>query len=283
MTWRELLNEGKTSLKAAGISDHDTDAFLLLSYVSGYDRGRYMLHEREHVPDDRADAFRVCIEKRESHIPLQHITGVQNFYGYDFLVTPDVLIPRQETEELAELAISFALNISGVCNILDLCTGSGCIAVTVKKELDKRHICSYAAASDISDKALFIAGKNAEKNKARITFIKSDMFENIDGRFDIIISNPPYIPTDDIYGLDPEVKDCDPWEALDGGQDGLLYYRIIAEEAKAHLNDHGLILLEIGYDQGSRVAEIFSNKGFPDISIRKDISGNDRFAVIKMP
>ena len=223
------------------------------------------------VSNGTAQEYYDLIEERASRVPLQHITGEQEFMGYRFKVTKDVLVPRMDTELLVEEAAKRA--ILGA-RILDLCTGSGIIGISLKK------ICFGAEVTmtDVSDAALEVAKENAEANKAEVRIIKSDMFEGLDPgeKFSMIVSNPPYIAASEIAELDPEVKDHDPLIALDGGKDGLDFYRIIAKEAPEHLLPDGHLLLEIGYDQGESVPALLAEAGFRDIEVIKDLAGNDR-------
>ena len=191
--------------------------------------------------------------------------------GLDFFVNENVLVPRQDTECLVENVISYANDKK----ILDMCTGSGCIIISVKKFVQTAE----CTGADISEKALEIALKNADLNNVPVSFIKSDMFENISEKYDIIVSNPPYIRPDVIKTLEPEVREHDPWLALDGGEDGLSFYRILAKEGKKYLNSQGMIFMEIGYDQGQAVKEIFESEGFVDIVIKKDLCKNDRVVI----
>ncbi|HBF44755.1 MAG TPA: peptide chain release factor N(5)-glutamine methyltransferase [Clostridiales bacterium] len=209
------------------------------------------------------------VTERLSGKPLQYVLGTADFYGCIFNVDERVLIPRCETEELVEKALKL---IKKEDKVLDLCTGSGAIAVTVKKKSG-----CQVFASDVDERALELAKQNAYSNQAEINFICSDMFENITEQFNVIISNPPYIKTEDIKSLDKEIA-YEPYIALDGGQDGLNFYRIISDNAKNFLADDGMIFLEIGYNQAEDIKEIFSS--YSKVEIIKDLSGNDRIAVV---
>ena len=279
-TYEEILSEGRKILTEAGVPDAGTDAWLLFSHVFGMSRSSYYAHCRETADglDDREKEYFDLIRRRSKRIPLQHLTGYQEFMGYPFAVSGDVLIPRKETEILTETAADL---IGGLVRdggpeteirLLDLCTGSGCIAVSLKKMIP-RVICD---ASDVSEKALALAEKNAETLRARVRFIRSDLWENIDGVYDVIISNPPYIPTAVIGTLEEEVRLHDPAAALDGGADGLDFYRRIAEGCAAHMKNGGHLFLEIGHDQAAQVGGMLLAQGFSDIRIKKDYAGNDR-------
>ena len=270
-TYEELLKKGENELLASDISDASIDAWYLCEYVTGMSRASFFIKKNEKIPGEQANTYIEVIDRRKKRIPLQHITGKQEFMGIDFFVNENVLVPRQDTECIVENVIPYEDDKK----ILDMCTGSGGIIISVKKFV-KTAECTGA---DISEKALEVAVKNADFNKAEISFIKSDMFENISEKYDIIVSNPPYIRPDVIKTLEPEVREHDPMLALDGGEDGLSFYRILAKEGKKHLNTRGMIFMEIGYDQGQAVKEIFASEGFVDIVIKKDLCKNDRVVI----
>lgn len=214
------------------------------------------------------------VEKRLQHIPLAYILGKTNFYGLDFVVTRDVLIPRLDTEVLVEEIIQELKNYSKPVEILDIGTGSGAIAITLAKNTNAK-----VTAVDISPKALAVAKKNAVLNKVDVKFIESDLFENLGRKkFDIIVSNPPYIESEVIDELMPEVKDFEPILALDGGKDGLQFYRRIVDEADKHLKKNGKLFFEIGYNQWKPVGKIMIEK-FKNIFVIKDYQNNDRVVV----
>ena len=207
--------------------------------------------------------------KRSSHIPLQHLTGIQSFMGMEFEVNGNVLIPRQDTEILVEEVMKDG---AVGASILDLCTGSGCIILSLLKYVNE----SDGTGTDISEAALETAVANASRNGISAHFIKSDLFEAVSGKYDVITSNPPYIRSSDIEGLMPEVRDHDPLLALDGGEDGLVFYRRIINEAVDYLKPAGRIYLETGFDQGEQVKEMFMDRGIKDAEIIKDYSGLPR-------
>ena len=217
------------------------------------------------------EKLKAALDMRLTHMPVQYITGYQNFMGLEFMVSKDVLIPRMDTETLVEEVLR--LGLSNV-RVLDICTGSGCILLSILKYVYG----SSGVGVDISDGALGVAKANSEALGIDATFIKSDMFENIpkDERFDIVVSNPPYIRSDVIGTLMSEVKDYEPLLALDGSEDGLKFYRIIADRAPEYLNNGGMLFLEIGYDQGAEVSALLSAAGFMDVEVIKDLSGLDR-------
>ena len=274
VSYGQILRSGKKFLQDAGITEYGTDAWLLLSFAADLDRNAYFLNEMKPVPTETADRYRQLLTRRAAHVPLQHITGTQDFYGYTFLVTKDVLIPRQDTEVLAQQAVTVLKGISDTQNpaVLDLCTGSGCLAVTIAKEVPGSRV----TASDISPAALAVASENAVRLGTDVEFVRSDLFENIPGIFDCIVSNPPYIPTREIEDLSEEVRCGDPLLALDGGQDGLSVYRALIPACPAHLKRGGTLLLEIGAEQAEAVGALLDAAHFTDIRVIKDLAGLDR-------
>lgn len=275
MTYEEALREGIRILRAHDVPDAAPDAHLLIEHASGLDRTGYFMHGRDEMPAEKQEEYFRLITERAKRIPLQHLTGVQEFCGLQFRVSPDVLIPRQETELLVMRACSLLEGRDGA-RVLDMCTGSGCIAVSILHLLSGKRVGVSMTASDISAKALAIAEENARGNGMEITFARGDLFENTEGVFDLIVSNPPYIRTDVISSLMPEVRGHDPLAALDGGEDGLYFYREITRRAPEHLAEGGWLLFEIGFDQAGDVSLLMEQAGFRDITVRKDLSGLDR-------
>ena len=268
MQIKELRKWGESELAAAGINAAEADVRLLLTDALKMDFAGLLCHAEDEADPAAEEVFREGIAKRAARVPLQHILGEAYFMGLPFRVSEDVLIPRFDTEVLVEEALPLCEG----ADVLDVGTGSGCIAVS----LSKLGRCRSVTACDISGNALAVARENAARNQAEVQFLKSDLFSGISGSFDVIVSNPPYIPTDEIEGLAPEVALFDPRLALDGGSDGLLFYRRLAEEAKAHLRTHGFLVLEIGFDQASAVSELLRENGFTEIRVRKDYAGLDR-------
>ncbi len=269
MTYRELVGKGEAFLKKAGIADAREDAWLLLAMVCKIDRNFYYMHMNEELPEPAQAEYTSVLQKRAKRIPLQHMTGEQEFMGLRFLVNSDVLIPRQDTEILVEEAIK---KIRPGMDVLDVCTGSGCIIISIAKNISGIR----AAALDISREALLVAKNNAKLHGVSIEFSESDLFAEIHGTYDVIISNPPYIPTDEIDTLMPEVREFEPHLALDGSQDGLLFYRRILDEAQYHLKPGGHLLFEIGCDQGQAVCGLLKQAGYSEIAVAKDLAGLDR-------
>ncbi len=218
---------------------------------------------------------KMVLYKISKHIPLNYILKNQNFCGFDFYVNKHVLAPRPETELLVGKTLHFVKNGD---KVLDLCTGSGCIAISLEKFLEEKDIIAHIDAVDISHKALKVAKKNAKLNSSNVNFIKSDLFENLKEKYDIIVSNPPYINKEDMRALDIEVKKYDPALALYGGEDGLEFYKKIIESCKNYLSNNGIILFEIGINQENDVAKMLENKGFKT-EIVKDYSGINRIVI----
>ena len=289
MTYQEALLEGKNILKDADVADCETDAWLLLEYVTGIDKNKFILDKvsDKDMPETDYKAYRDAIERRGQKIPLQHITGVQNFYGYDFFVNENVLIPRFDTEVLVEQVINIIKKDYGkntkIPEILDICTGSGCIILSIMAYIrDKMGYTPKGYALDISDKALEVAKDNARRLDLNPEISLMDILTSeISGNYDIIVSNPPYIETEVIKGLMSEVKDHEPMIALDGGQDGLLFYRTIADKAYDHINGGGYLAFEIGYNQGRGVTDIVTEAGYTDARVIKDYAGNDRVCIAR--
>lgn len=346
--WADVLNYGKKILKNAGIVEADLDAWYLFEQSFGISRARYFLCARENIVGSTAQkmtaqeqtgnslesknaldcvelwlkeklsAYEHALKKRAARIPLQQIIGQQEFMGLSFFVNEHVLIPRQDTETLVELVLQEQKDKD--ISILDMCTGSGCIAVSLKKLGGYAHV----EGADISEESLKVAKRNSEEilenndvnndavssrteqiqnctnltnnqnkqdnseermvseasklSQAGVTFRHSDMFSNFPEteQFDVIVSNPPYIPSAVIEELEPEVRDHEPRGALDGTADGLYFYRILAEECAKHLTPGGHVYFEIGYDQGMAVKELLDNHGFKDTRVIQDLAGKDR-------
>ena len=291
MTFNELLRYGTECLKEAGIPDAKTDAGLLFEYLTGMDRHGLLMHGDEELRDkndpgvDIRAEYISLLERRAGHEPVQYITGVADFMGLRFYVNEDVLIPRFDTEFLVE---EMMRDVGDGSSVLDMCTGSGCIILSLMRY--KNGI--RGTGVDISAAALDVARKNERlifntqdtespmgfglHNYNPVTWIQSDMFENVTGVFDHIVSNPPYIQSEVISTLMPEVREHEPRTALDGGEDGLGFYRIIAGEATKHLSRSGRLYLETGYDEAENVSALLYENGFRDIKILKDYSGNYR-------
>lgn len=272
MTLRECLLYGKNYLHSHNIADSDIDAWLLLEYTARIDRNYYFMHQFEEISNILADEYKILLVRRSEHVPLQYLTNEQEFMGFKFKVNENVLIPRQDTEILVEEAVN---RLKPSMRVLDMCTGSGCIAVSLKKLVRDIEV----TAADISSKALAVAIENAELNSADIEFIQSDLFENVRGKFDIIVSNPPYIPSETVDVLMEEVREHEPRLALDGMSDGLYFYRLIVRESTRFLEDNGFLMLEIGHDQRETVINIMKEAGFKAVTGIKDLAGLDRVVI----
>lgn len=280
MKARDLLNFGQETLKLVGIYEWDYDSRALLEWQCGISRMDLLLEPNLEISEEQALSYKECIARRAAREPLQYIMGECEFMGLPFLVTEDVLIPRQDTEALVEWILQREKDSNDNSSLLDVCTGSGCIAISLCalwKEYTGKEI--IVNALDVSEQALSVAKKNNEKNHTEVTFYHSDMFSEITKQYDVIVSNPPYIPTHVVEELMEEVVGHEPRLALDGLEDGLHFYRILASEGKKHLKEGGRLYLEIGHDQGKSVPELLEKEGFKEIQVRKDLAGNDRCVV----
>ena len=269
MEYVVVYKEGAARLKDSGVREAELDARLLLEYVCHTDRNTLLAHPEREVSEEERAKFLTLIERREKREPLQYITKEQEFMGLTFETSVNTLIPRQDTECLVEEVMK---NLHDGMAILDVCCGTGCILLSL---LHYSNDCTGVGV-DIDANAVSLAKKNAKNLGIDATFAVSDLFEAVEGTFDLITSNPPYIPTKVIETLDPEVKDYEPMAALDGGEDGLTFYRLIAAKAKQFLKRGGMIFFEIGYDQGEDVSEIMKENGYRHIEVKKDLAGLDR-------
>jgi len=276
MKIKEILEYGKNNLIR---EDGYKLSKMLLKHLLNVNDSYLLINSEEELNASVQEKFKEGIELLKAGMPLQYVTNIQEFMKLDFYVDKNVLIPQPDTEILVEEIINLLNDKIKKYNILDLCTGSGAIGVSVAK-----YINSFVTMSDISDKALEIAKKNAVNNGVanECKFILSNMFEGIEGKFDVIVSNPPYIRTKIISSLDKEVQN-EPHLALDGGEDGLHFYRIIAENAYKYLNENGILALEIGYDQKDEVIDLLKSVGkYNDIYCKQDLAENDRVIVAKI-
>jgi len=272
-TWNTLkiLAWTKDYLLSKGVANARLEAEWLLCAATGLDRvGLYLQYDKP-LNEGELAAYRALVTRRAHREPLQHILGTQEFCGLEYEVSPDVLIPRHDTELLVSEAI---MRHPGAGSVLDVGTGSGCIAVSLQKRLSRAGI----TATDISEGALAVARRNAERHEAPIEFLRGSLFAPVAGRhFDMIVSNPPYIPTADILSLEPEVRDYDPLTALDGGDDGLDIYRSLIPASAEYLNPGGWLLVEIGIGQASDIKKIFRDTGsFCETIVALDTSSIER-------
>ena len=275
---RDIIKKAEEKLKEAGVVDFAVDSWLLAEFVFKINRTGFYMDPMMTVSKERADKYMELVGIRASKIPLQHITGSQEFMGLDFKVNEDVLIPRQDTELLVENAITYIKSVKGNVDVLDMCTGSGCIAISIDRLCENAKV----TAVDFSGKALVVAKENNALNKADVTFFQSDLFENVEKQYDVIVSNPPYIETDEIETLSDEVRLFDPMMALDGDKDGLKFYRNITEQASGYLKRGGWLMYEIGCSQAVAVSEIMHKNGFAEVTVIKDLSGLDRVVCGKL-
>ena len=269
MNRTEAFEYGVRTLTDAGITDAKTDTLLLLYYLGGIDRNALFAHGEELLDGNVEENYREALDKRAGHIPLQHITGVQEFMGLTFRVNEHVLIPRQDTEILVEEVLK---NMQDGYRILDMCTGSGCILLSL---LHYSNDCQGVGV-DISKDALRVAMENNKQLEMNASFIQSDLFTDVEGRFDIVVSNPPYIRSGEIATLMQEVRDHEPILALDGKEDGLYFYKEIIKQSIQHLNGGGMLFFEIGYEQAKEVTMLMEQAGFTDITVEKDYAGLNR-------
>ena len=276
MTYRECYEAGRTALAEAGILEAELDARLLLEYVCHTDRNTLLVHSEREVTDEERPRYQDLIIKRAERVPLQHLTGIQEFMGLSFQVNEHVLIPRQDTEILVEEVLR---HLHDGMRVLDMCTGSGCILISL---LHYSNDCSGVGV-DLSEAALEVARENADQllqtsgDKSKdILFQRSNLFEKVEGQFEIIVSNPPYIESEVIESLMPEVRLHEPLLALDGGEDGLDFYREIVRGSRTHLTGGGMLFFEIGYNQGKAVRALLEQSGFTAVEIVQDYAGLDR-------
>lgn len=270
MTYRESIELGEKILATANIEDARNDAWLLLAMVCKIDHTYYYMHIDEEMSDEQIREFESVIKKRSERVPLQYITGEQEFMGLTFHVNSHVLIPRLDTETLVEAVLR---QIRPGMKIMDMCTGSGCVLISILKHSHGVTGFGY----DISKQALKCAKENARLNDVPAVFEKSNLFEDVMERgFDMIVANPPYIPTDEILTLMPEVSQFEPVSALDGHEDGLYFYRELIRRCADYLKPDGYVFFEIGYNQGEAVSAMLREAGYTDVRIMQDLAHKDR-------
>lgn len=277
LTLKQLYKVGTVKLAEEGIEEFSLDAWYLLEYVTGVSKAMYFAEPERAASEENADRYIDCIRRRAAHIPLQHITGEQEFMGYPFCVNEHVLIPRQDTEILVEEAIQV---MRPKMKVLDMCTGSGCIVLSILKMCREKYYMTdlQGIGADVSEEALKVARENGRRLGVPVTWIQSDLFAKIpeEEKYDVIVSNPPYIETAVIDTLQEEVRLHDPYIALDGKEDGLYFYRRIISEAGKYLKMQGKLMFEIGCDQAEAVEELMKNAGYEQITVKKDLAGLDR-------
>ena len=258
----------------AGVKAANTDARLLLEFVCKTGMNTLFSHPDKEISKEEEILYKEFILRRKKGEPVQYITGEQVFMGLNFKTDPSTLIPRLDTESVVEDALS---ELHDGMRILDLCTGSGCILLSLLKYSND----CIGIGTDISAKAVELAQLNSQRLGIEATFLQGDLFEGVEGKFDMILSNPPYIESAVIETLDDEVRKFEPMSALDGGEDGLVFYRRIAKEAKRYLKRGAVLIFEIGYNQGESVPGILSEEGYQEIVVKKDLAGLNRTVMAK--
>lgn len=276
MQIKELIDYGRKKLIEFDIKDANILSRILAEFVLNMDKVKLVINGELDIEEPFENQYKSLLNVIIQGKPIQYITNKQEFMGLDFYVDENVLIPQPDTEILVEEVINACKSFNEV-HVLDMCTGSGAIGISIAKNVRG----SVVSASDISYTALSVAKRNALSNNVDVSFIESDMFENIYGKFDIIASNPPYIKTSVINELPKDVQN-EPHLALDGGEDGLDFYRILVEKSKEYLNNGGMLIMEIGYDQKEDVEKLLVDSGYSDVYSKKDLSGNDRIVVAKI-
>ena len=270
----ELLKMGETHLIEAGIGNAKGEAEQIFCAMKNYDRTQFFVKWSKEATDNEIESFMGLIEQRGTRVPLQQVIGSVEFMGYTFKVSEEVLIPRMDTEVLVEEALKV---VSKKDSVLDLCTGSGIIGISLAKECEANKMPIKVTLADLSDHAIALAKENMELNGLKLDLVESDLFDKFKKKkFNVIVSNPPYIKKDVIPTLEVEVREHDPMMALDGGEDGLDFYRAITSDAVNHLKKNGHLLYEIGHDQGQDVSEMLISAGFENVQVIKDLAGLDR-------
>ena len=277
MNRRQAITRACLLLRRQG--KEESLARFLLMYILDENSQQFTNNISEQLSKEKEELYFSLIDKHiEKNVPLSHLAGFEYFYDRKFKVTKDVLSPRMETEELIYKVIEYIKSINkNNIKILDLCTGSGIIGITLRKELESKSL--EVVASDISEEALKVAKENAIMNEAEVKFIQSDIFENINEKFDIIVSNPPYIAYNDKITIEDNVLNYDPHLALFAEEDGMYFYREIVENAKEYLEEDGIVFFEIGYDQREKILKLANENGFK-AEVYKDINGRDRMAIL---
>ena len=277
MNRRQAITRACLLLRRQG--KEESLARFLLMYILDENSQQFTNNISEQLSKEKEELYFSLIDKHiEKNVPLSHLAGFEYFYDRKFKVTKDVLSPRMETEELIYKVIEYIKSINkNNIKILDLCTGSGIIGITLQKELESKSL--EVVASDISEEALKVAKENAIMNEAEVKFIQSDIFENINEKFDIIVSNPPYIAYSDKITMEDNVLNYDPHLALFAEEDGMYFYKEIVENAKEYLEEDGIVFFEIGYDQREKILKLANDNGFK-AEVYKDINGRDRMAIL---
>lgn len=276
LTIQDVYREGQQCLSKAGIAEYALDAWYLLEYVTGITKASYYGNPDKEISGEEMERYDVLIRQRSMRIPLQHLTGEQEFMGLPFFVNEHVLIPRQDTETLVEEGLKAVTELKSGGEVLDMCTGSGCILLSIMKLCKRQDISGTGV--DISREALQVAKENAKRLETDVVFLESDLFAEIseDKKYDLILSNPPYIRTSVIEQLEEEVRLHDPYIALNGLEDGLFFYRRIIAESVRYIKPGGSLMFEIGCDQAEAVKVLMKEAGYKEIRVKKDLAGLDR-------
>ena len=281
MQLKELIKYGEETLRDAGIEGYANDAKVLAMFVFNLDYTGMFMKLNDEVPIEEAESYKDVIDVRSTHYPCQYIIGNQDFMGYTFKCTEGVLIPRPETEILVETAIQLTEGCKEI-KALDMCCGTGCIGISYNlKRREAGYVKDFVQLADISKKAVELSKENVFNLGAKCDIVRTDLFENIEDSFDIIMSNPPYIPTKDIEDIMEDVREYEPRLALDGMEDGLYFYDNIIRRTDRYLRRDGILVFEIGYNQYQDIRELLINKGFTDVSVKKDYAGLDRVVIAR--
>ncbi len=281
MQLKELIKYGEETLKYAGIEEYASDAKVLAMFIFDLDYTGIFMKLNEEVSLEDAESYRDVISIRSTRYPCQYIVGSQDFMGYTFRCAQGVLIPRPETEILVEAALE---NTEGYSELkaLDMCSGTGCIGISYNlKRREAGYKNDFVQLADISAEAISLCEENVFNLGAKCDIVRTDLFENIEHCFDIIMSNPPYIPTEDIKEIMEDVREYEPLLALDGREDGLYYYNEIIIRTDRYLREDGILIFEIGYNQYPDIRELLINNGFTDVSVKKDYAGLDRVVIAR--
>ncbi|MBQ8166001.1 MAG: peptide chain release factor N(5)-glutamine methyltransferase [Lachnospiraceae bacterium] len=281
MQLKELIKYGEDSLRDAGIESFTNDAKLLAMFIFGLDYTGIFMKLYDEVPLEDEEAYKDVIDIRSTHYPCQYIIGSQDFMGYTFKCSEGVLIPRPETEILVETALQLTEGYKDI-KALDMCCGTGCIGISYNlKRLESGHTNDFVQLADISREAIELCEENVFNLGAKCDIVRTDLFEKIEHSYDIIMSNPPYIPTSDIDDIMEDVREFEPRLALDGMEDGLYFYDNIIRRTDRYLRQDGILIFEIGYNQYQDIRELLINKGFTDVSVKKDYAGLDRVVIAR--
>lgn len=281
MQLKDLIKYGSDTLQEAGIQEYANDAKLLAMYVLELDYTGIFMKMYDEVSCEDEETYRDFISVRSSHYPCQYIIGSQDFMGYTFKVEEEVLIPRPETEILVETALELTSEFTD-CRALDMCCGTGCIGISYYlKRKEAGYKDDRITLADISKKAILLTEENMFNLGAKCDIIETDLFEKIDSKYDLIMSNPPYIPTSDIDEIMEDVREFEPRLALDGMEDGLYFYKEIIDKSKTYLDNEGYLVFEIGYDQYEDIRGMLLETGFNQVSVKKDYAGLDRVVVAR--